>query len=196
MLFTLPAVALLSGLHAVSAQSSSISFSEIVTPLWPTGVSEGSTGAESTLPLACLQGCFPVTSPYLYVFPLFVTRILIDSRDSACFLNVSESNGGLSPENQGSCDDFYCSQGNYTQLLNCANCIVANGDERPFGYASDSELTAAPTQTGVGSPITNPLGLIDMGQLNGWLANVTERCSSINRPLSGASTVTASPTTT
>jgi hypothetical protein len=109
---------------------------------------------------------------------------------------VTQSDGGLSSELQGYCDDFFCSQGNYTQLLDCANCIIANGGEDPSGYPTTTETATSTQSGGIIRPPVNPLGLIDAEQLDGWLANVTERCSSIDRTVTGDSTATATPTTT
>ena len=66
-----------------------------------------------------------------------------------------------------------------------------------MGYHTNTELTAAPSQTDspLGIPV-NPFGLVDREQANGWLANVTDRCSAIDRAVTGDSTITASPTTT
>ena len=94
------------------------------------------------------------------------------------------------------CNDFFCSQGNYTQLLDCVNCIVANGDERPQGYHTNTALTAAPTTPPANGLPFNPLGLVDEEQANGWLRNVTERCDSIDRAVTGDNSITATPTTT
>lgn len=113
---------------------------------------------------------------------------------SPCFINTTQLDELTLPETF--CDDFFCSQGNYTQLLDCANCVVANGGERPLGYHTNTSLTAAPTTARFPGAPFNPLGLIDAEQLNGWLRNVTERCSSVNRPVTGASTVSATATTT
>jgi hypothetical protein len=94
------------------------------------------------------------------------------------------------------CENYLCSQGNYTQLVDCVNCIVANGDERPQGYHTNTALTAAPTAPPANGLPFNPLGLVDEEQANGWLRNVTERCSSVDRPVTGGDSVTATPTTT
>ena len=84
-------------------------------------------------------------------------------------------------------------------MLDCANCIIANGGERPIGYHTNTELTATSTRIDGSRPFdepVNPFGLIEEEQLNGWIANVTDRCSAIDRAVNGDSTVTASPTTT
>jgi hypothetical protein len=115
---------------------------------------------------------------------------------SACFINTTQFDGSTIPSEV--CNAFLCSQGNYTQLENCLQCVIANGDEKPLGYHTNSSMTAAPTQAQRGGlgPVFNPLGLIDEEQANGWLRNVTERCESVNMAVTGAGSITATPTTT
>jgi hypothetical protein len=75
------------------------------------------------------------------------------------------------------------------------------GDEKPFGFYTDSSLPTLPTPTsshtsGRITIPTNPLGLIDAEQGSGWLRNVSGRCSLLGTSLTGATSVTAVPTTT
>jgi len=97
--------------------------------------------------------------------------------------------------NRTGCDETICQQGYYDAFKACLNCIVANGNERPFGYYTNSSLSAAPTNTDSFVPI-NPNGFIDADQANGMLKNVTDKCSSLSTSLTGATSITASPTTT
>lgn len=112
---------------------------------------------------------------------------------SGCFLNTTQMDG--SPIPQEYCDNFFCSQGNYTQLNDCVNCVIANGDERPAGYHTNAAVPTAIQTPRNGLPY-NPLGLLNATQADGWLMNVTGRCSSIDRAVTGAASVTATPTTT
>lgn len=96
------------------------------------------------------------------------------------------------------CNAYLCQQRNYEQLADCLNCIIANGNERPFGYHSDPSVstTLSPLQSAIGTQY-NPQGLLDVELANGWLRNVTEQCSAAGLALSGVeSTVTATPTST
>ena len=68
MLAATTILALLSGLQATSAQSFTVtSFSESTLAIFPTGVADGPSQVDSTLPLACAPGCLPVTPVYLSV---------------------------------------------------------------------------------------------------------------------------------
>lgn len=83
----------------------------------------------------------------------------------------------------------------YDHLAACLNCVVANGNERPYGYFTNSSLTAAATDPFLIIP--DPVGgYLNATGANGWLNNVTERCSSIGSPISQTTTLTATPTTT
>lgn len=102
--------------------------------------------------------------------------------------------------NQTECNAYLCKPETYNQILACLNCIVANGDERPYGCHTNPSLTAPQTDDPL-SPTSIPVGgYIDEKQANGWLANITNRCESVGSAISGsgggASTITASPTTT
>ena len=120
---------------------------------------------------------------------------------SRCFIYQMEpvTNTTVS---QDKCDDYFCQPESFNYLAACLNCIVANGDERPFGYHTNTGLTAArslsPALTAVGAQ-DNPNGLVNAEQARGWLRNVTERCNSIGRGLGsvgGVDKLTAVPTTT
>lgn len=91
-------------------------------------------------------------------------------------------------------------------MVQCLNCLVANGGERPFEAATDSNFdlsTARPSNppfiASQGIP-ANPEGFIDEDQARGWIQNVTERCQSIGQTLTpvdgGATEITATATTT
>jgi hypothetical protein len=96
---------------------------------------------------------------------------------------------------QAECNDYFCSQGNFTQLEQCLNCIVANGGERPFGYSSNTSITAAPTPNGDSLLPQLPF-LIDAEEGSAMLKNVTDMCQAAGRAVTGASSITATPTTT
>jgi len=101
---------------------------------------------------------------------------------------------------QDECNAYLCNQDNYDQTLACLNCIVANGNERPLGYQTNSSLTIPATDVhNPLAPTSMPVGgYIDLNQANGWLANVTGRCQSIGSALAedAQTTITASATTT
>ncbi|KAI9632817.1 uncharacterized protein MKK02DRAFT_30547 [Dioszegia hungarica] len=174
--------------QASSAASSAASFtanqvpqSVITTSIFPGGVAQGSVGQESTIPLPCLDGCWPHAAPYAY-----------------CFLLDTYPGGRPIPATQ--CDSL-CNQTYYDGLSQCLNCIVANGNERPFGYSTNTSITALPTRAPAPSgssnlDTTNPNGLIDAAQADGWLRNMTDMCSAKGKALTGATSVTAIPTTT
>jgi hypothetical protein len=122
---------------------------------------------------------------------------MLTTSPRACFIfaGVPNTNPPVTT-NQTECDDYFCNEARYEHLSLCLNCMIANGGERPIGYHSNSALTENPTAIG-GIPVpTSPLGLLDEEQGNGWLRNVTQRCASLGTTLTGASTITASPTTT
>lgn len=114
---------------------------------------------------------------------------------SVCYLQPIAANGEIA--NQDECNEYLCNQETYNQLLACLNCIVANGDERPRGYHTNSALTAPASDDALGPAATPIGGYLDADQGNGWLANVTERCGSVGRSLNNlTTTLTATPTTT
>ena len=124
------------------------------------------------------------------------------SNRRSCFI----FQGQLRPEftlSQGECDDFHCDTVNFDHLVQCLNCVVANGGERPYGpQSADFNIsTAIPEDTGssgLGIP-GNPEGYLDEDQARGWITNITDRCSSISRPFTspvGPTEITATPTAT
>lgn len=117
-----------------------------------------------------------------------------DQMCSACFLNTTLVDG--SQTDQAECDKYLCMPETYDHLSTCLNCIIANGNQRPLGYHTNSLMTAQAT-TG---PLVLPApigGFLNVTVANGWLNNVTERCSSVGSPLNEVtSTLTATPTTT
>lgn len=95
------------------------------------------------------------------------------------------------------CDDYLCDQENYSHLVACLECIISNGYERPFGYAYNPSLTAAPPGDELAEYLEPDDGYMNETLANRWLANIGERCSGIDRPLEDlATTVTATPTST
>ena len=120
---------------------------------------------------------------------------------SRCFVYKTEPTTNTTVSQQ-KCDDYFCQPESFNYLAACLNCVVANGDERPLGYHTNTALTAArslsPALTALGAQ-DNPNGLINAEQARGWLRNVTERCDGIGRGLGsvgGADKLTAVPTTT
>lgn len=143
--------------------------------LVPNGVLNNSYTGENTIPWPCVPGCYAPAGSYY-----------------ACF--------GINPlasPDQTVCDNYLCNATTYGQLSACLNCIVANGNERPFGYYTNT-AAVYPTSTRIGSlgPPVNPNGPIDLSEANKILANVTERCASRGKSFGESSTVTATPTTT
>ncbi|ORY25060.1 hypothetical protein BCR39DRAFT_308649 [Naematelia encephala] len=170
--FTL--AALLTCLRLVTGQ---VTTSTTIYPLFPNGEQDSDGSLESTIPIPCEQGCPPVIGSYFY-----------------CYVNTTLPNGNLSDAE--TCNTHLCNSTIYDQLSACLNCIVANGDERPFGYYSNTSLTAGPTAPSNPLAPFNPNGLINADQANKILSNVTARCASVSSSITGASTITASPTTT
>ena len=114
-------------------------------------------------------------------------------RFSACFINSTLPSGEQAQ--QDDCDRYLCLPETYQHLAACLNCIVANGNERPYGYHTNSSLTAA--ATGPFNVLPDPVGgYLNATGANMWLNNVTERCSSVGSPIAETTTLTASPTTT
>ncbi|KAI9632816.1 uncharacterized protein MKK02DRAFT_30546 [Dioszegia hungarica] len=165
---------------ASSAASNNPSPSVITRSIFPGGVADNNIQEESTIPIECLNGCWPLASPYAY-----------------CFLFSKYPNGQAIP---ASVCDGLCNQTYYDGLSQCLNCIVANGNERPLGYSTNTSITAFPTRSAVPGTslidMTNPNGPIDAAQADGWLRNVTNMCSTKGKALTGATSVTAIPTTT
>jgi len=145
-------------------------------PAWPNGVQDDSSSLESTEPIPCWLGCLNPFADYYY-----------------CYVQDTYPDG--TPANRTSCDSTICKQDYFNAISACLNCIVANGNERPFGYSSNTSITAAPTGNSGTFP-NNPNGLIDKDQANGVLRNITDKCSSIYSSVTGQTTLTASPTTT
>jgi hypothetical protein len=114
---------------------------------------------------------------------------------SWCFVQTVLPNGvAFSPEY---CNTIVCDPDFYPRLSACLNCIVANGDERPFGYYTNTSITVEPTYANSDQSFpSNPNGLVDADQANAILRNVTERCAAIGSTVVGESTITAVPTTT
>lgn len=98
---------------------------------------------------------------------------------------------------QDLCDEWLCDIEGYQQLVACLECVVSNGNERPFGYQYNTSLTAAHTGSPV-SELSNPVdGYLNETLANQWLANIVGRCSEADRTLEDVTTtVTATPTTT
>lgn len=89
---------------------------------------------------------------------------------------------------------YICNTTNFGQLNQCLNCIVANGNERPIGYYTN---TAAVQPTSRGAIAALPYVLINSTQANKILSETLEQCSFLGLPVEGATpTVTASPSTT
>lgn len=103
----------------------------------------------------------------------------------------------MGQQNQTFCDDFLCNQTNFYGLSQCLNCIIANGGERPEGYPTNTTFNpATATLPSYPPEIPHLDGWIDTSLANQILQNVTGRCSAVNKPLTGASTITATATTT
>ncbi|WVQ98390.1 hypothetical protein IAU59_005513 [Kwoniella sp. CBS 9459] len=152
---------------------------QVVTSIFANGSQRSSGSAESTIPFQCSDGCWGVAGTYFF-----------------CFVNTTAFDGSHSDVDQ--CNQFFCNSTNYEHLSQCLNCIIANGDERPFGYHTNTSLTAEPTRSAESpSSLSNPNGLIDLDVANAMLKNVTDRCESIDQAISsGQSSITATPTTT
>ncbi|WRT67542.1 uncharacterized protein IL334_004514 [Kwoniella shivajii] len=149
----------------------------VVTSIFPEGVRNDASSEESTLPIQCLKGCFMPAGTYF-----------------SCYVTSPFQNGSLSDPDR--CNQYLCNSTIYDQLFECLNCIIANGNERPFGYHTNNSITATPTG-GTASISRNPNGLIDEQQANAVLKNVTDRCQSIGQAVTaGGISITASPTTT
>ncbi|OCF30358.1 hypothetical protein I316_08002 [Kwoniella heveanensis BCC8398] len=167
------------------ASSSSMTIPEgytttlITTSIFRNGPQDSTGSSESTIPFACLDGCWTVAGPYFF-----------------CFVNTTTPNGNHTDPDE--CNKQFCNATVYEHFSQCLNCIIANGEERPFGYHTNSSHTVA--NTPLGGPlaaVSNPNGLIDLEQANQMLKNVTDRCQNIGQALSSVtSSITATPTTT
>lgn len=98
------------------------------------------------------------------------------------------------------CNAYFCQPPNYDLLVDCLDCIIANGNQRPLGYHTNSALGASaaiPSEyEGYGIEYS-PQGFVDATLANGWLKNVTNSCSKAGKPLGNVqSSLTATPTTT
>ncbi|WWD18269.1 hypothetical protein CI109_102719 [Kwoniella shandongensis] len=147
-------------------------------PFWPDGSAEDDNSSlESSIPFPCAERCQSVMASYLYCF-------IINT--------IPFSNGAHTTPDE--CNNYLCPR--YDQLALCLNCVIANGEERAMGYHTNTSITAQPTSGAAGAVFANPNGLLDVEQANGWLKNVSDTCSGVGKPVSGESTVTATPTTT
>ncbi|OCF70801.1 hypothetical protein I204_08548 [Kwoniella mangroviensis CBS 8886] len=151
----------------------------VTTSIFRNGPQDVAGSSESTIPFVCSDGCWTVAGPYFF-----------------CFINTTTPNGDHSDPDD--CNKQFCNATVYEHFSQCLNCIIANGEERPFGYHTNSSLSVANTPLGGPlSPVTNPNGLIDLEQANQMLNNVTDRCQSIGQALTSVeSSITATPTTT
>ena len=181
----------------ISAQSTPRTTITTTINFFPTGVQTENSSLESIDPIPCSEACYLSSlSTYSYV-----------SRSSShadipsyCFINSTLPNGDK--YNTSLCDTYLCNNTLYEQVSGCLNCIVANGNEKPFGYYTNSSMTALPTNTGGGNPLSadariyNPWGLINATVSNDILKNISDHCASVSSSITVATTVTATPTTT
>ena len=195
LLTTLPRVAV--------AQSTPQTTYTYTINVFPTGVANGHSTLDSTVPIPCEQVCFLSNlAIYSYVFELLMAACLCShsmlalTLRSYCFVNSTLPNGDQF--NTTFCDQQLCNNTDYTELTACFNCIVANGQERPYGYYTNTSLTVLPTQSHptVAEGIYNPWGLLNTTTSNEILKNISDHCASVSSSITVATTVTATPTTT
>lgn len=111
----------------------------------------------------------------------------------SCFIFFRPLEGSSSYD-AAVCEAQICTQQFYGRMSTCLNCIVAHGGEAPLPEGTTRIAPLSWVRPPLSPP--NPNGPIDLDQANGWLKNITERCASAEKGLTGAMSITASPSTT